>query len=332
MTDLVEKRLGDLCALGNYLQEADSDPQWERIIDKACAANSFFTPQNIKRAVSQWASLLKEETLRAWIEPYAGKIPQKQREIALVMAGNIPLVGFHDYLCVLVCGYSAQIKLSSKDAVLLPFLNAKMQSCADIRFTQDSVKNFDAIIATGSGNTFRYFDYYFGKYPHLLRKNRTSCAVLNGKESRDDLENLADDIFSYFGLGCRNVSKLYLPQNYDVSILAEAFAPYTQELAENKGYKNNYDYYKSVYLVNRQPHYDNGSALFVEAQGMASPMSVVYYGYYKNGEEVDALLQANREQIQCMLGKGGLPFGSAQQPGLSDWADGEDVLDFLTSL
>ena len=332
MRELIETRIRDFCALGDYLQKADSDASWRHVVERTCAANGFFTPQNIQRAAAQWASLLNEQSLRSWLEPYADRIPSEPKEIAIVMAGNIPLVGFHDYLCVLLCGYSAQVKLSSKDALLLPFLNGKMKSCAELRFTQESVRNFDAIIATGSGNTFRYFDYYFGKYPHLLRKNRTSCAVLNGNESPQELERLADDVFAYFGLGCRNVSKIYLPQGYDVKGLVAAFAPYTQELAANNGYKNNYDYYKSIYLVNGKPHYDTGSALFTESEGMASPMSVVYYGYYKTKEEMQALLHANREQIQCVVGEGGLPFGSAQQPGLSDWADGEDVLDFLVSL
>lgn len=332
MRELIEKRIRELSALGDYLREAASDASWRQVVDKACAANGFFTPRNIERAVAQWASLLNEKGLRAWLEPYADKIPDKPKEIAIVMAGNIPLVGFHDYLCALLCGYSAQVKLSSKDAMLLPFLNGKMESGSKVRFTQESIKDFDAIIATGSGNTFRYFDYYFGKYPHLLRKNRTSCAVLNGNESRADLEKLADDVFAYFGLGCRNVSKIYLPKGYDIRGLVDAFAPYTQELAANNGYKNNYDYYKSIYLVNGRPHYDTGAALFTESEGMASPMSVVYYGYYRNKEELQALLHKNREQIQCVVGEGGLPFGSAQQPGLSDWADGEDVLNFLVSL
>ncbi|MCM1531664.1 MAG: acyl-CoA reductase [Bacteroides sp.] len=329
---LTERRLQDFCALGNYLREADSDPQWRNAVERACAANGFFTPQNIGRAVAQWAGVLNEAALRAWMAPYMDRIPDKPKDIALVMAGNIPLVGFHDYLCVLLCGYSAQVKLSSKDAVLLPFLNARMPSCAEVRFTQESVRDFDAIIATGSGNTFRYFDYYFGRYPHLLRRNRTSVAVLNGNESRADLERLADDIFSYFGLGCRNVSKLYLPKGYEVKELVQAMAPYTQALALNNGYKNNYDYYKSVYLVNGQPHLDTGAALFTKAEGMASPMSVVYYAYYENRENLKKFLDANQEQIQCVVGEGGLPFGSAQQPGLDDWADGENVLDFLVSL
>ncbi|MCM1041230.1 MAG: acyl-CoA reductase [Bacteroides sp.] len=329
---LTERRLQDFCALGNYLKEADSDPQWKRVVERACAANGFFTPQNIGRAVAQWAGILNEAGLRAWMAPYLGRIPGKKKDIALVMAGNIPLVGFHDYLCVLLCGYSAQVKLSSKDAFLLPFLNARMPSCADVCFTQESVRDFDAIIATGSGNTFRYFDYYFGRYPHLLRRNRTSVAVLTGNESSADLERLADDIFSYFGLGCRNVSKIFLPKGYDVKKLVRVMAPYTQELALNNGYKNNYDYYKSVYLVNGQAHLDTGAALFTEAEGMASPMSVVYYAYYESLEILKNFLGVNREQIQCVVGEGGLPFGSAQQPGLDDWADGENVLDFLVSL
>lgn len=264
--------------------------------------------------------------------PYRERMPSRSKNIALVMAGNIPVVGFHDYLSVLLCGYSAQVKLSSKDPFLLPFLHEKLGDCADVEFTQGQVSGFDAIIATGSGNTFRYFDYYFGRYPHLLRKNRTSCAILNGNENREELAGLADDVFSYFGLGCRNVSKLYLPEGYDLTVLAEAFSMKTQDLVQNNSYKNNYDYYKSIYLVNRWPHLDTGTALLSESQRMDSPVSVVYYEYYKDIKKLQDFLAANQESLQCVIGEGGLPFGSAQQPGLSDWADGVDVLDFLLSL
>lgn len=319
--------------MGCRIRQFASDPEWQEAVRRSSAVNGFFTSANIARAVMQWADLLQEETLRAWLAPYMERIlSAPSKNIALVMAGNIPVVGFHDYLSVLLCGYSAQVRLSSKDPFLLPFLNRQMEECVDVAFTRDQVRNFDAIIATGSGNTFRYFDYYFGRYPHLLRKNRTSCAILNGKESSEDLERLADDVFSYFGLGCRNVSKIYLPQDYDVADLVRAFAPYTEELVMNSGYKNNYDYYKSIYLVNGRPHYDTGSALFTESDSMASPMSVVYYSYYHNMEELHAYLDSNREQLQCVVGEGGLPFGTVQRPGLSDWADGEDVLDFLVSL
>lgn len=332
--DLIEKRIEAFCGLGEYLERAESDPGWRNVVEKACAVNGFFTPENIGRAVTQWAAMLKEENLRAWLSPYMDRLQEvkKPGKIALVMAGNIPLVGFHDYLCVLMCGYSAQVKLSSKDAFLLPFLDRKAGIPAQTEFTQGNISGFDAVIATGSGNTFRYFDYYFGKYPHLLRKNRTSCAVLDGKESRRELERLADDMFSYFGLGCRNVSKLYLPEGYDVAALADVLAPYTRKLALNNSYKNNYDYYKSIYLVNRRPHLDTGAALLTESGQLASPMAVAYYEYYRDAESLRAVLEACREEIQCIVGRGGLPFGTAQSPGLSDWADGEDVLDFLLSV
>lgn len=330
----MEKRVRALAELGGYLRASQADAAWQKTVDKACAANGFFTPQNIQRAVRQWADLLTQENLQAWGKPYAEKMAKAgKKNIALVMAGNIPLVGFHDYLCVMLCGFSAQIKLSSKDAFLLPFLHEKVKDqLPEVVFTQEQLKDFDAIIATGSGNTFRYFEYYFGKYPHLLRKNRTSCAVLNGRESREDLEKLADDVFSYFGLGCRNVSKLYVPQDFDLSRLAEVFSPYTQDLAQNNGYKNNYDYHKSIFLVNRKPHLDTGAALLVESEALASPMAVVHYQPYRDLPSLQEELETKREQLQCVIGEGGLPFGTAQQPGLADYADGENVLEFLLNL
>lgn len=328
---MIEQRIGALCRLGERIRRPDSG--WKTAVDRSCAVNGFFTEQNIERAFSQWEGLLTEERLRAWIAPYMDRILcAPVRNIAVVMAGNIPIVGFHDYLSVLLCGCSAQIKLSSKDPFLLPALDREMGGCGDVCFTKEQVRDFDAIIATGSGNTFRYFDYYFGKYPHLLRKNRTSCAVLNGKESREDLARLADDVFAYFGLGCRNVSKIYLPKGYDPALLAESFSDYGRNLLQNNSYRNNYDYHKSIYLVNRQPHIDTGAALLVESESMASPVSVVYFQYYEDLERLQSWLHADAGLIQCRVGEGGLPFGSAQQPGLSDWADGVDVFDFLLSL
>lgn len=331
--ELIERRIEAFCHLGEWMRQCTADPDWQKTVRRSLAVNGFFTAENIERAVRQWAGLLTEEGLRSWLAPYMDRIlAASPKKIALVMAGNIPIVGFHDYLSVLLCGYSAQVKLSSKDPFLLPFLNGRLGGGAEVAFTQAQVSGFDAIIATGSGNTFRYFDYYFGRYPHLLRKNRTSCAILNGNENREELAGLADDVFAYFGLGCRNVSKLYLPEGYDLTVLAEAFSMKTQDLVQNNSYKNNYDYYKSIYLVNRWPHLDTGTALLSESQRMDSPVSVVYYEYYKDIRKLQDFLVANQESLQCVIGEGQLPFGSAQQPGLSDWADGVDVLDFLLSL
>ena len=358
----LEKRIQALAGLGEYMRDAVSDPAFRAVEERAVARNPVFTPANVERAVRTWGEALRKEKLEDWLRPYfqeGNTLRTGARNLALVMAGNIPIVGFHDYLCGLLCGFGLQIKLSSKDPFLPPFLHGKLLSLdrdgeerktlssrkegertyfpatenfPPVVFTEGTVSGFDAIIATGSGNTFRYFTYYFGRYPHLLRKNRTSCAVLDGKESPDELRLLADDALSYFGMGCRNVSKLYVPENYDFQALLEAFSPVSGPLLFHPVYKDNYDYHKAVFLVNRDPHFDNGSVLLAPSTSLASPMGGLYYENYRDKAALEALLEARKEEIQCIVGKNGLDFGQAQSPGLSDYADGIDILDFLLHL
>lgn len=340
---IMEKRIEAFAGLGRYMACAGSDPEFEAVIRKARGVNPFFERENILRALSAWAGNLEAGKLAAWISPYREYLP-KRLDIAVVMAGNIPVVGFHDYLCVLLSGNSFQGKLSSKDPFLLPFLHAKLRQMAPAgsglgedspdpaRFTEGKVEDFSAIIATGSGNTFRYFEHYFGKYPHLLRKNRTSCAVLDGKESVSDLEGLCDDILSYFGLGCRNVSKLYVPEAYDFAALSRLLAERGARLMENAPYRDNYDYRKSLFIVNRTPFIDTGSCLLAESRSMASPMAAIYYQYYRDAGSLQEELRMRAEELQCRVGKGGVPFGRAQSPALADYADGVDTLAFLCSL
>ncbi len=331
-------RIHAFSELGRFLGQADT-PEWNDIIDCAAKANPWFTETSIKLALHNWSDALREENLQKWLMPYEAKLhPEQAKTVAVIMAGNIPLVGFHDFLSILLTGHRILIKLSSNDSVLLPFIVKKLCNIQPefnkyIEFTENNIQNFDAVIATGSNNTARYFDYYFGKYPHIIRKNRNSCAVLNGSESDEDLQKLADDIFLYFGMGCRNVSMLYVPKGYDFSRLFKNIDHY-KSLENHTGYKNNYDYYKSIYLIDRVPFLDNGFSLFLEKNHFASPLSVIHYSFYEDKDEVRKHLLANHDQIQCMIGNHPkfIPFGKAQNPELSDYADGVNTLEFLTSL
>lgn len=340
MEKKLAKRIEAFAALGSYMGKAAQDPDFRLLLERVQVQNPFFREREVLRAVSSWADLLDESGLEAFLRPYANRLP-REKTIAVVMAGNIPLVGFHDYLCALLSGCRLQAKLSSKDALLLPFLHGKLRESAPegsglsqgdpdpVCFAKREVKGFDAVIATGNGNTFRYFDYYFGKYPHLLRKNRTSCAVLDGTESREELSGLADDIAAYFGLGCRSVSKLYVPASYDFIPLLDILAEKGKDLIDLASYKDNYDYHKSICLINGTAHYDTGAFLLVPSGSTASPMSMVYYEEYGDSARLESELENRRDELQCVVGHGRLAFGKAQSPGLGDYADGVDTMDFL---
>ena len=304
--------------------------------------NQWFTKQNVKQAISAISEMLLDDNLANWISAY--NIPNKllkPKIIAVVMAGNIPLVGFHDFLCVLISGNKFIGKLSSDDKKLLPALSELLIAiephfAENIKFTEDTLKNFDAVIATGSNNTARYFEYYFGKYPNIIRKNRNGVAVLSGDETPEELKALGEDVFMYFGLGCRNISKLFVPENYSFNIFFESIEEFNQIIDHHK-YNNNYDYYKSIFLVNSEKHLDNGFLLLTENEAFASPVSVIYYEYYKNQKELSKHLEANNEKIQCVVSNPSknfkqIPFGKSQYPGLLDYADGIDTLEFLKEI
>ena len=256
------------------------------------------------------------------------------------MAGNLPLVGFHDLLCVLVAGHKAIVKLSSDDRVLLPYLITQIRTFAPewaeaVAFTDDKVTEYDAVIATGSDNTARYFEYYFGKKPHIIRKNRHSVAVLTGEETPEELQDLGKDIFLYYGLGCRSVSKLFVPQGYDFDLLFQAIYPY-KDIIEEQKYANNYDYNKAVYLMSLYKLLENGFLLLKEDEHYGSPIATLFYEYYTNKETLKKKLATDREKIQCVVGHnfidGEIPFGQTQTPKLWDYADGVNTLTFLLNL
>lgn len=334
----LQERVKALHAFGQHLNNLSHEALSD-IVEKAAAYNPWFTEDNIRHAMSGILKFLEEKSLKKLADNY--DIKYQNKTIGLVMAGNLPLVGFHDLLCVLLAGHKAMIKLSSKDEILPQFLFDQLEEVAPGLAAQldtvDKLQNFDAIIATGSDNTSRYFEYYFGKYPNIIRKNRTSVAVLTGKEDRDELTALADDIFLYFGLGCRNVSKVLIPESYNFEPLFRALEKY-EDVANHNKYRNNYDYYKSIYLVNGDTFLDTGFIMFKEDHQLVSPVSVVYFQYYKNMEEAHLYLKEYEEKIQVTLAsdtaaiEGSVPFGKAQLPEIDDYADRVDTMKFLTEL
>lgn len=305
----------------------------------AKAQNGWFTEDNLQFAIKQWSEALTEENLQRWLKRYSIS-ETRPKTVAIVMAGNVPLVGFHDFLSVLMTGHKVVAKLSSNDKVLLPFLSRYLVSQEPafesyIEFTEERLENFDAVIATGSNNTARYFEYYFGKYPHIIRKNRNSVAVLSGNETQEQLQGLADDIFRYFGLGCRNVSKVFLPQGYDFDPFFNAMFGWKDVINDTK-YMNNYDYNKAVYLMSDIALLDNEFMLLKEDPAYASPISVVFYEYYSDAADLDERLRDEADQIQCVvsseIGENNIAFGQTQQPSLWDYADGVDTVNFLLKL
>ncbi|MDT7831651.1 acyl-CoA reductase [Flavobacteriaceae bacterium S356] len=301
--------------------------------------NSWFTKANILFATENWASALTAENLNMWIqdEDLSESTPKK---VAIIMAGNIPMVGFHDFLSVLVCGHSVLVKQSSNDKHLVPFLAKYLEYIEPsfkgmISFTEDKLSGFDAVIATGSNNTARYFEYYFKDKPSIIRKNRNSVAVIQGNESEEDYENLSEDVFRYFGLGCRSVSKLFVPKNYDFDAFFKGM--YKQrEIVNNTKYTNNYDYNKAVYLMSEFDILENGFLMIKEDQSYASPIASVFYEYYENPIDLKIKLHQEKESIQCIVSNGFIEnevsFGNTQHPKLWDYADGVNTLQFLTRI
>jgi hypothetical protein len=312
---------------------------FEKLIVLSQSHNGWFTGQQVRFAIRSWAMALTPQKLGHWLSGYA--IPERQpKTVALILAGNIPLVGFHDFLCVLLSGNKALVKLSSNDNFLLPFLAKYLISVAPefgslITFTQGKLENFDAVIATGSNNTARYFEYYFKDKPSIIRKNRNSAAVLTGNETGSQLEALGEDIFRYFGLGCRNVSKLFVPKGYDFTAFFEAIFTYGDVIHYEK-YANNYDYNKAVFLMSNFKLLDNGFLTIKEDTSYASPISSVFYEFYDSDAELKTRLEKDADQIQCVVSHNftanSIPFGKTQQPELWDYADDADTLDFLLKI
>ncbi|WP_348823076.1 acyl-CoA reductase [Flavobacterium aestuarii] len=309
------------------------------LIQLSQSHNGWYTPEQVYFAIASWAEALTDDKLTKWLSEYDFSTV-KPKNTALILAGNIPLVGFHDFICVLLSGHNVLVKTSSNDQHILPFLAnyliaAEPELKNRITFAEGKLENFDAVIATGSNNTARYFEYYFKDKPSIIRKNRNSIAVLNGEETREQLTALGEDIFRYFGLGCRNVSKLFVPKGYSFDSFFEAIFKY-QDVIHYEKYANNYDYNKAVFLMSNFKLLDNGFLTIKEDSSYGSPISSVFYEYYENLQDLQNRLNEESEQIQCIVSnnlvKNSIGFGTTQKPDLWDYADNVDTMSFLITL
>lgn len=350
----LDKRINSFVLLGDFLKQFVVDHKegllnglnqhfyadFEELILKQKAYNGWFIKENVLEAISTIANSLTHESLNTWVSSYS-LAEKKEKKIGVIMAGNIPLVGFHDFLSVLITGNTLMAKLSSNDKTLLPKIAEILQFIdpnfkGKIHFVE-KLENFDAVIATGSNNSSRYFDYYFGKYPHIIRKNRNSVAIVHENDTLKEFKQLGKDIFQYFGLGCRNVSKIYFPKNYSINHFFEGILNDFQNVVYNNKYANNYDYNKAVYLLGNNALLDNDFVLLKEDKGLASPVGVLYYEYYDDINELEKELKEREDEIQCVVSSGYTPlktlaFGTTQSPSWSDYADGVDTIQFLIDL
>lgn len=301
--------------------------------------NGWFTEENILFSLEQWSTLLTKENLEKWLSPYnLDKVSTKT--VGIIMAGNIPLVGFHDFISVVISGHKVIAKQSSNDNQLLPYLASYLISIQPelkdyISFTDDRIKDFDAIIATGSNNTARYFEHYFGNKPNIIRKNRNSVAVLTGNETKEQLAALGNDIFRYYGLGCRSVSKVMVPSNYDFDLFFKSIYEFN-DIIKGAKYANNYDYNKAVYLMSSFKLLENGFLMLKEDESYSSPIATLFYETYSSKEELERKFESDKEEIQCIVSdqfsEESIDFGNTQSPSLSDYADNIDVIEFLTTI
>ncbi len=333
-------RIDAFVSLGSFLQTFkienpdNKKHELEQAIVQAKRFNGWFTSENVRASILEISKLLERKKLESWLENLDET--KEVKSVAVIMASNIPLVGFHDFLSVLISGNRIKIKLSTNDDKLLPcIVNILLEIAPDftkrIEFSLIKLENFDAVIATGSDNSAMYFDSYFGKYPNCIRKSRTSVAILKGHETLEQRKELAKDVFQYFGLGCRNVTKVYLPTGYDLDLLFEAFFDYKELLMNNK-YVNNYDYNKAIYLMGSNKIIENGFLIMKEDKGIQSPVSVLHYEFYEDVNSVLSEIEEMKDKIQCVVGQDFIPFGKAQSPSLEDYADGVNTLDFLKSI
>ena len=324
-------------------KENKNFPKWDLLLEdtliESKTYNSWFTIDNLKLSLKNWSKSLEETIISDWLFRY-NVVDKSSKKIAIIMAGNIPVVGFHDLLCSLLLNFDCLVKLSSDDKLLIPFIvkflesrNKKFKN--KVIFENEKFKNFDAVIATGNNNSHRYFDYYFSKYPNLLRKTRHSIAVLDGNESDNDLTGLSNDVFNYFGLGCRSVSKVFLPRGYDLDILFNAFFSFKEIINHNK-YVNNFDYNKAVYLMSKEKFIENGFLILKEETKLGSPIGCLFYEFYDNKEDINKLILKNSDSIQCVASnlnlKTNIQFGQTQCPNISDYADNNDTIKFLLKI
>ena len=336
----LENRLKAFVKLGNKLKILDEN-ELNNLFENAKAHNSWFDSDEVSRAIATLINYLGFQSLHNFVSKYDLKDKINSKKIGVIMAGNIPMAGIHDLIVVLLSGNILYAKLSSQDPYLIKAIT-KMLVEIELEFNNyihfvDQLKEVEVIIASGSDNSARYFEYYFSKYPNIIRKTRSSCAIIKGDEKQPEFIKLSADVFYYFGLGCRNVSKLYIPKNYDLVPLLEAFEEKGKKAIANHKFSNNYDYNKSIYLINRVIHLDNGYILLTENERLTSPISVLYFEYYKDEDELRKKLNNFRDKIQCIVSssawwQGSIDFGEAQNPQISDYADGVDTMKFLIGI
>ena len=325
--------------INNNLESLERN-KFDKAINESILHNSFFSKKNILKSLLSWSNVLTKKSIDNFLSNYLIKIKKREKKIAIIMAGNIPLVGFHDFFCVIISGNFAVIKLSSKDSHLFKFiLSFLVKENPDFSTKFDVVENklqiFDAVIATGNNISANQFELYFKKYPKIIRKNRHSIAILNGNETKKEIELLANDIFYYYGLGCRNVSKIFIPNNYNLDILFKSFVLWNEVINKNS-YSNNYNYYRAIYLLNKEVFFDNGFVLLKESEKIGSPVGTIYFEYYKSDNQIKEMIKKNNEKIQCIVSNNNYPktikFGETQMPNLNDFADDIDTFNFLLKL
>ena len=339
-----EKQILGLCKLSTYIKEfldrnpenfSAEDEEFMAVLRRSEIENSWFTIENQKFALQKWSDLLEEKSIKSWLANYQTAAISKK--VGLILAGNIPLVGFHDVISVILSGHIPLIKMSSKDKLMLPFLLKKWQNFSEGSIQYEFVErlqNFDAVIATGSNNTARYLEYYFKDSLSVIRKNRTSVAVLKGDETPAELALLAEDIFRYFGLGCRNVTRLFIPEDFKIDLIFESFLNFKNVINHHK-YANNYEYNRAIYLLNAERFWDNNFVMLKEDPALFSPLSVLNFTRYKTLDEVKSFLSENEQNIQAVvakpeLGLNAVYLGEAQNPGLNTYADNVNTMDFLS--
>jgi hypothetical protein len=351
----LQQKVNALSHLGDYLkdfidgkQSLSKNQLFDQFYEKTSHAityaerkNPWFTQANILYALSYWAQELNHQKLNQWLANYQISDNTAPKKVGVIMAGNIPMVGFHDLLCVFLSGHQFNGKPAGDDQILIPHLIEVLVAIApeaknDILFSEQFLKNMDAYIGTGSNNSARYFEYYFRDKPHIIRSNRNGVAVLNGNETAQDFEKLGEDIFRYFGLGCRNVSKLYVPHGYDFKHFFEGIYPFFEMVNHNK-YGNNYEYNRTVYLMANEKLLDNNFLIIKEDKGLNSPIAVLFYDYYNDVESLNYYLKENVNILQCIVANNDkienvIPFGNSQKPALHEYADGFDTMRFLLDI
>ncbi|MGB0369371.1 MAG: acyl-CoA reductase [Flavobacteriales bacterium] len=338
----LQQRVSAFKQLGILLGEVSQNPQesdWASAFNQAEAENKWFTAENISLALRGISEMLEADKIDKWLAAYPNLKDEGEKSVGLIMAGNLPLVGFHDLLCVLITGNKAVVKTSSDDEVLPKKLIQTLVGIASafetlVTLADGKLENFTHVIATGSDNSARYFEYYFGKYPNIIRKNRNSIAIINGDESLDELRALGKDIFRYFGLGCRNVSKVYLSDKMDSKTFLATLEDW-KPIGNHSKYFNNYEYHKAIFLVEKMAHLDNGFLLLREAPSLGCPVGVLHFQTYATLDQIKAEVKIHEDQIQCIVAsdklgiENSVPFGKAQSPELWDYADGVDTMEFL---